>query len=101
MRWRFQAGLRSRRHLHLVIFTFATLLALTIASQLEMFALGFLSDQGSDFFALFGRRHHAGRHRCTMGRDRCRWQWGFDQREGWSFSFEAQRDKSVGLGLSR
>lgn len=48
-----QAALRSRKHLSLVIVTFLTLIALTIASQLEMFALGVLSDNGADFFTLF------------------------------------------------
>ncbi len=49
-----QAALRSRKHLALLITTFLTLFALTIASQMEMFALGVLSNNGSDFFALFG-----------------------------------------------
>lgn len=38
-----QAALRNRKHLPLLLMTFATLLCLTIASQLEMFALGVLS----------------------------------------------------------
>ncbi len=48
-----QAALRTRKHLTLLIITFATLVLLTVASQLEMFALGVLSNNGSDFFALF------------------------------------------------
>lgn len=48
-----QAALRSRKHLSLLITTFITLLLLTIASQMEMCALGVLSNNGSDFFALF------------------------------------------------
>ena len=51
-----QAALRSRRHLSLLIVTFATLLALTVASQLEMFALGVLSNNGADFFTLFSQK---------------------------------------------
>jgi ABC-type multidrug transport system fused ATPase/permease subunit len=47
------AALRSRKHLSLLIVTFATLLCLTVASQMEMFALGVLSNNGADFFALF------------------------------------------------
>lgn len=43
-----KAALRSRRHLYLLIVTFLTLLALTIASQAEMFALGILSNINSD-----------------------------------------------------
>lgn len=42
-----QAALRNRQHLSLLIWTFVTLLALTIASQLEMFALGVLSNYGT------------------------------------------------------
>ncbi|MBI2743074.1 MAG: ABC transporter ATP-binding protein [Chlamydiales bacterium] len=48
-----EAALRSRKHLMLLVATFLTLFALTIASQMEMFALGVLSNNGSDFFALF------------------------------------------------
>ena len=48
-----QAALRSRHHLSLLIITFVTLLCLTIASQMEMFALGVLSNNGADFFTLF------------------------------------------------
>jgi ABC-type multidrug transport system fused ATPase/permease subunit len=48
-----KAALRSRRHLSLLIVTFLTLIALTIASQMEMFALGVLSNNGADFFTLF------------------------------------------------
>ncbi len=48
-----QAALRSRKHLSLLIVTFLTLFALTIASQMEMFALGVLSNNGADFFSLF------------------------------------------------
>lgn len=50
-----KAALRSRRHLSLLIVTFATLLVLTIASQMEMFALGILSNNGADFFTLFSK----------------------------------------------
>ena len=48
-----QAALRSRKHLSLLIVTFVTLLCLTIASQMEMFALVVLSNNGADFFTLF------------------------------------------------
>lgn len=53
MRLLLQAALRSKRHFSLLITTFLTLLALTIASQMEMFALGVLSNNGADFFTLF------------------------------------------------
>ncbi len=48
-----QAAVRSRKHLSLLVITFLTLFALTIASQMEMFALGVLSNNGADFFSLF------------------------------------------------
>lgn len=47
------AALRNRKHLSLLIVTFLTLFALTVASQLEMFALGIMSNTGADFFTLF------------------------------------------------
>jgi ABC-type multidrug transport system fused ATPase/permease subunit len=50
-----QAALRSKKHFSLLILTFLTLFALTIASQLEMFALGVLSNNGADFFTLFAK----------------------------------------------
>lgn len=40
MRLLLKAALRSKKHLYLLVATFLTLFALTIASQLEMFALG-------------------------------------------------------------
>ncbi|NGX59613.1 MAG: Lipid A export ATP-binding/permease protein MsbA [Chlamydiae bacterium] len=46
-------AIRSRKHLSLLVATLLTLLALTFASQLEMFALGIMSDSGTDFFSLF------------------------------------------------
>lgn len=50
-----QAALRTKRHLSLLIVTFITLLCLSVASQMEAFALGLLSNTGADFFALFGK----------------------------------------------
>jgi len=47
-------AIRSRRHLSLLIATLLTLIALTVASQMEMFALGIMSNSGTDFFTLFG-----------------------------------------------
>lgn len=49
-------AIRSRKHLSLFVVTLFTLLILTIASQLEMFALGVMSNSGSDFFTLFGSK---------------------------------------------
>ncbi|KAG6559646.1 Vitamin B12 import ATP-binding protein BtuD [Candidatus Rhabdochlamydia oedothoracis] len=51
------AALRSCRHLYLFIITFFTLLCLTISSQMEMFALGVLSNNGADFFILFSKEN--------------------------------------------
>lgn len=51
------AALKSRRHLYLFIITFFTLLCLTISSQMEMFALGVLSNNGADFFTLFSQEN--------------------------------------------
>lgn len=48
-----KAALRQRKHFSLLIVTFLTLFALTIANQLEVFAIGVLSNTGADFFTLF------------------------------------------------
>ena len=56
MRLLLQAALRTRKHLVLLFITFGTLILLTIGSQLEMFALGVLSNNGSDFFSLFSTK---------------------------------------------
>lgn len=50
-----KAAVCSRRHLSLLLVTFGTLLALTVASQMEMFSLGILSNSGADFFTLFSQ----------------------------------------------
>lgn len=55
-----KAALRNRKHLSLLISTFLTLFALTVASQLEMFSLGVLSKNGADFFTLFGEKEDGG-----------------------------------------
>ncbi len=41
-----KAAIQSRKHLKILIFTLVSLLGMTIANQLEMFALGMLSDVG-------------------------------------------------------
>ncbi|MES2345140.1 MAG: ABC transporter ATP-binding protein [Chlamydiota bacterium] len=51
-----KAALRNRKHFSLLVTTFLTLFALTVASQLEMFSLGVLSKNGADFFTLFGEK---------------------------------------------
>lgn len=47
-------AIRNRKHLSLLIIAYITLIAMTIASSMEMFALGVLSNSGVDFFSLFG-----------------------------------------------
>ncbi len=53
MKLLFKLAIRSRRHLTLGVVTLLTLITLTIASQMEMFALGIMSNSGTDFFTLF------------------------------------------------
>lgn len=55
------AALRNRKHLSLLIVTLLTLFALTIGSQLEMFALGMMSNSGADFFTLFSKEQADGK----------------------------------------
>jgi ABC-type multidrug transport system fused ATPase/permease subunit len=53
MRLLLQAIFRTKQHFMLLLGTFATLILLTVASQMEMFSLGILANNGSDFFSLF------------------------------------------------
>ena len=53
MRLLLQAALRAKKHLALFVITFVTLILLTVSSQMEMFSLGILTNNGSDFFSLF------------------------------------------------
>jgi len=53
MRVLLQAAFRAKRHISLLMVTLFTLVFLTIASQMEMFSLGVLANNGSDFFSLF------------------------------------------------
>lgn len=46
-------AINSKKHLFLLIATFLSLIFLSIASQLEVFALGILSNKGADAFTLF------------------------------------------------
>ena len=47
------AALRSKKHLFIAVFTFISLLLLTVANQTEMFSLGLMANTGADFFTLF------------------------------------------------
>jgi ABC-type multidrug transport system fused ATPase/permease subunit len=47
------AAFRNRKHFLLAIFTFFSLLFLTMANQTEMFSLGLMANTGADFFTLF------------------------------------------------
>lgn len=46
-------AINSKKHLFLLIATFLSLIFLSVASQLEVFALGILSNKGADAFSLF------------------------------------------------
>lgn len=47
------AAVRNKKHLFLAIFTFISLLLLTVANQTEMFSIGLMANTGADFFTLF------------------------------------------------
>lgn len=68
------AALRTRKHLTMLITTFLTLFALTIASQMEMFALGILSNNGADFFALFSKNEKGGTDAVTLQEVEGKWK---------------------------
>jgi ABC-type multidrug transport system fused ATPase/permease subunit len=71
-----QAALRTKQHLTLLIITFVTLLLLTMASQMEMFALGVLSNNGSDFFSLFSSEQtEYGRSQDTISLQQVEQKW--------------------------
>lgn len=50
----FQATLKQRKHLFLIIFTLFAMLGVTFSSQVEIFTVGVLTKKGPDFFELFG-----------------------------------------------
>jgi putative ABC transport system ATP-binding protein/ATP-binding cassette subfamily C protein len=54
MKLLFLAAFRNKKHFLLSIITVFTLLFLTVANQMEMFALGLMANTGADFFVLFG-----------------------------------------------
>ena len=56
MKLLFSAALRNRHHLTLAIATMITLIFLTTANQMEMFSMGFIANNGADFFTLFGKQ---------------------------------------------
>lgn len=60
MKFLLKAALSVHRHFTLFLFSFATLIGLTIASQLEMFSLGVLTDTGADFFTMFASKDQNG-----------------------------------------
>ena len=57
-----KAALRVRRHLSLFIVTLVALIGLTVASYVEMFSIGVISDTGADFFALFSSKNDKGEY---------------------------------------
>jgi ABC-type multidrug transport system fused ATPase/permease subunit len=77
-----KAALRSRQHLSLLIITFSTLLCLTVASQMEMFALGVLSNNGADFFALFSTEQNVDGSKSTVSLSAVEAKWPEIDREG-------------------
>ena len=77
-----QAALRSRKHLSLLIVTFVTLLCLTVASQMEMFALGVLSNNGADFFTLFSTEQTLGEPRDTVSLQTVETKWPEINKDG-------------------
>jgi ABC-type multidrug transport system fused ATPase/permease subunit len=73
-----KAALRNRKHLSLLIVTFLTLFALTVASSMEMFALGVMSSSGSDFFKLFAEKPDAPKNVISLQEVHERWR-GIDK----------------------
>jgi len=55
MRLLILSAIRNAKHFTLALLTLFTLLCLTVANQMEMFALGMMANTGVDFFTLFGK----------------------------------------------
>ncbi len=53
MRLLLRTALQNRRHYILIVFTVISMFAMTISSQMEMLALGLLTESSADFFSLF------------------------------------------------
>lgn len=85
-----KAALRSRKHLSLLIVTFVTLIALTVASQMEMFALGVLSNNGADFFALFSTEKPVDAPRDAVSLQTVQAKWPEIDKEGTGVITKAQ-----------
>lgn len=85
-----QAALRSRKHLSLLIVTFVTLIVLTVASQMEMFALGVLSNNGADFFALFSTEQTHNHQQDGVSLKTVQTQWDQIDKEGTGVITKAQ-----------
>lgn len=49
-----KAAFRTKKHFKYLIFSFMTLIGVTIANQLEMLTVGVIANNGTDFFTLFG-----------------------------------------------
>lgn len=57
MRELLQTALLAKRHRLLILFSIAAMICLTLASQLEVVALGIITRKGPDFFELFAPIH--------------------------------------------
>ena len=60
MRLLIKALFRCKRHISLFVFSFCALIALTIATQLEMVTFGVITSNGADFFKLFSKEQNSG-----------------------------------------
>lgn len=56
-----KAAFRSKRHLKFLIFSFLTLIGVTIANQMEMLTIGVIANNATDFFTLFGDKEQVKR----------------------------------------
>lgn len=60
MRALLKLAVTTKKHIMLLVATFISLIFLSVASQLEVFALGILSNKGVDAFALFAEKQKSG-----------------------------------------
>ena len=81
----FKTTLSLRCYCSLFLFTLMTLIGLTIASQMEMFAIGMIADTGSDFFPLFASKNEQGEGNDHLFLEDIKKEWNKIDEEGKGF----------------
>lgn len=89
------AALRAKKHLSFAILSIVTLFGLTFANQLELVALGVITNKGSDFFDLFKSEGS----KTVVSKKDIEEKWGGVDREGKGFI--TQRDAALAISKKK